>query len=281
GRAKRPAIPERWLRLARPALLAAALAVVLLIGWSGLFATSNRQLEAAVASEPTVARIRAEPVAAPHRPSATDPASRSRPGVEGPSGSAGGGAAGRRPPLSHPPRIIAFGDSVMVGAAANLKARLGPGFSMNAKVGRQAGEFVALVRQLRSEGRTPNALILQMGNNGPLYSEEMEAIQRATADVGELFLINDHAPVSWVDESNHALAEAAEDWPHTTLIDWAAVAAAHEDLLWDGIHLRPGGAGLYARLVDRAVREMVAFPPPSPRSGAEATSSGARSAARG
>ena len=52
-------------------------------------------------------------------------------------------------------------------------------------------------------------MIIQMGNNGPLYGEDMEAIQKATADVGQLFLINDHAPVSWVEESNHALAEAA------------------------------------------------------------------------
>ena len=86
-----------------------------------------------------------------------------------------------------------------------------------------------------------------MGNNGPLYGEDMEAIQKATADVGELFLITDHAPVSWVEESNHALAEAAEDWPHTTLIDWAPIAAAHEDELWDGIHLKPSAAALYAR----------------------------------
>ena len=92
-------------------------------------------------------------------------------------------------------------------------------------------------------------MIIQMGNNGPLYGEDMEALRKATAEVGELFLINDHAPVSWIDESNHALAEAARDWPHTTLIDWAPIAAAHEDLLWDGIHLTPAAAGLYARLV--------------------------------
>jgi peptidoglycan/LPS O-acetylase OafA/YrhL len=240
GRGKRPALPQGWLAVARPALLLGALAVVLFVGWSGLFATSNRQLEQAAASTPEVT-VKAEPVAPP------------QPEVK------------RKPeqsplPLKHPPRIMALGDSVMIGAAANLKARLGPGFSMNAKVGRQASEFVAIVEQIRREGHTPNAMIIQMGNNGPLYGEDMEAIQKATSDVGELFLISDHAPVSWIDESNHALAEAAEDWPHTTLIDWAPVAAANEDLLWDGIHLKPGAAGLYARLVSKAVREKVRFP---------------------
>jgi hypothetical protein len=165
------------------------------------------------------------------------------------------------PPASHPPRIVALGDSVMVGAKDNLAARLGPGFSMDAMVGRQANEFVAIVQQLKREGHHPNAMIIQMGDNGPLYGEDMEAIQNATAGVGQLFLINDHAPVSWIEESNRALAEAARDWPHTTLIDWNSQAETHEDDLWDGIHLKPAGAGIYARLVSAAVREKVAFPP--------------------
>ncbi|HUC00209.1 MAG TPA: acyltransferase family protein [Solirubrobacterales bacterium] len=245
GRGKRPALPENWLRVARPALLAGVVAVVALVGWSGLFGGGNSRPDAAEASTPTIARVKAAPVRQPE----TVP---SKPNTE------------ERPlaPAKHPPRIIALGDSVMIGAAANLKARFGPGFSMNAKVGRQASEFVEMVQQLRREGHTPNALIIQMGNNGPLYGDDMEAIQKATSKVGELFLINDHAPVSWIDESNDALAEAGKDWPHTTLIDWASVAAENEDELWDGIHLKPAAAGLYARLVNKAVREKVAFPPP-------------------
>jgi lysophospholipase L1-like esterase len=141
-----------------------------------------------------------------------------------------------------------------------MAARLGPGLSLNAKEGRQASEFVEIVEKLKREGHRPDAMIIQMGNNGPLYGAEMEAIQKATADIGELFLITDHAPVSWVDESNRALEEAAEDWPHTTLIDWADLAAEHEGELWDGIHLKPAAAGLYARLVNQVVRESVPYP---------------------
>ncbi len=232
GQGRVPALPQHWLRPARVAVVAGALAVVLFVGWSGLFAQSPHS-DTAAASTATSATVKAEP---PRR--------------------IGPGSAAR------PPRIIAFGDSVMVAAADSLAARLGPGFSMNARVGRQADEFVALVQRLRRQGHHPDALIIQMGNNGPLYSEEMEAIQKATTGVGQLFLINDHAPVSWIGESNHALAEAGETWPHTTLIDWAAIAAAHENELWDGIHLKPAAVGLYTRLVSRAVHEKVAFPPP-------------------
>jgi len=246
GKTKLPALPDGWLRVARPALVVGTLAIVALVGWSGLFATSNHQLDAAAASTASFARVSARPVPA------------------GPDRISGGGGRASSPP---PPRIVALGDSVMIGAKDKLAARLGPGFSMSAEVGRQASDFVAIAQRLKREGHHPQAMIIQMGNNGPLYSDEMEDLRKATSEVGQLFLIDDHAPVSWVGESNHALTEAARDWPHTTMIDWKPVADSHEDLLWDGIHLTPGGAGLYARLISAAVHERIAFPPPPKRGG--------------
>jgi peptidoglycan/LPS O-acetylase OafA/YrhL len=283
GKAKLPGLPDGALRIARPALVLGALAIVVFVGWSGLFAGSNRNLERAEASIPSSATVKAKPPRpgpAAEAGEGTEPAPRPHGKGKGAAGTGAGGgtsaapgaggtaatgesAASRPPPLppgSPPPRIVALGDSVMVGAADNLASRLGSGLSLNAKEGRQPSEFVEIVEKLKREGHAPAAMIIQMGNNGPLYGEYMEAIQKATADVGQLFLITDHAPVSWVEESNHALAEAAADWPHTTLIEWAPLAAAHEDDLWDGIHLKPSGAGLYARLVSQAVHEKVAYP---------------------
>jgi peptidoglycan/LPS O-acetylase OafA/YrhL len=231
GKTKLPVLPDGWLRVARPALLVGVLAIVALIGWSGLFASSADHVDAAAASTATSATVRAKVAE----------------------------------PASGPSRIVALGDSVMIGAKEKLAARLGPGFSMSAEVGRQANEFVSIVQRLKREGHSPDAMIIQMGNNGPLYSDEMEALQKATSEVGELFLINDYAPVSWVEESNHALGEAARYWPHTTLIDWQPVAHSRDGLLWDGIHLTPAGAGVYARLVSAAVHAEIPFPPPPAR----------------
>jgi len=221
GRATWPALPERWLRLARPALMVGALAVVVAVGWSGLFGGGDSDPESAAASTATIAEVAVREAA---------------------------------PRPDGPPRIIALGDSVMIGAKDELVKLLGPGFSMSAEVSRQADEFVKIARRLRRDGHRPDALIVQMGNNGPLYGEEMAGLRRATSEVGELFLINDRAPVSWVGQSNQALAEAAADWPHTTLIQWRNAADSRDGLLWDGIHLTPSGARLYARVVTEAVR---------------------------
>jgi peptidoglycan/LPS O-acetylase OafA/YrhL len=259
GKAKRPRLPDGWLRVARPALVLGTLAVVLIVGWSGIVARSASHSAAAAASNKTVARVVAKPP--PKREANPKPAHHGK----------GKSDANRKtethrpplPPAEQPPRIIALGDSVMIGAEKKLAARLGPGFSMSAEVGRQADEFIKIVQKIKREGHEPDAMIIQWGNNGPLYSEDMEALRKATTNVGQLFLVNDHAPVSWQDESNHAIDEASEDWHHTTLIDWAQVAEeGGEALFYDSIHLTPEGAGAYARLVSEVVHERVAFPAP-------------------
>ena len=157
---------------------------------------------------------------------------------------------------------------------------------MNARIGRQADEFVEIAEGLKGHGSEIDALIIQMGNNGPLYSDEMDALQKATANVGELFLVTDHAPVSWIDESDHALNEAAEDWPHTTLVDWGDVAAEHENLLYDDIHLKPSGVGVYARLISGAVHAKFDWPqvkslPAQPRAGSASTNPASETRAEG
>jgi peptidoglycan/LPS O-acetylase OafA/YrhL len=221
-----------WLRYGRPALLVAVPAVIVLVGWSGIAGSGSRHLSAEEAAAST----------AQHAKVKVAPSQRN----------------------SVAPRVVALGDSVMIAAKDRLAARLGPKFSMNASVGRQADEFVEIAQGFRGHGARIDALIIQMGNNGPLYGDEMDDLRAATRNVGELFLIDDHAPVSWVEESNEALAEAADTWPHTTLVEWAAVAAEHEKLLWDDIHLNPAGAGVYTRIVSRAVRRRFDWPPVGP-----------------
>jgi peptidoglycan/LPS O-acetylase OafA/YrhL len=260
GKAKVPKMPDGWLRIARPALLVTVLGVILIVGWSGIVHAGGQNPEQAAASTKTVARVVAKP-----QPQAEPPAGGAAKGLqEHPQKGAGDGKAGQQEKLraaKHWPRIVMLGDSVMIGAQKQLTSRLGPGFSMSAEVGRQADEFLAIIRKIKREGHRPDAMVIQWGNNGPLYSEDMEDLRKATTNVRQLFLISDHAPVSWQDESNHAIAEASEDWHHTTEIPWAKAAEeGGESLFWDGIHLTPKGAGVYARLVSKVLHETIPFP---------------------
>jgi peptidoglycan/LPS O-acetylase OafA/YrhL/lysophospholipase L1-like esterase len=222
-----PSLPPFLRRVARPALALAVAATVFLVGWSGIVPGGGGERQSlASASTQESAQV-------------------------GAGASSGDGTAAVE--VGPRARIVALGDSVMVGARDQLARRLGPRFYMDAAVGRQADDFVYLVQQLGAAGQLPDVLILQMGNNGPLLDDEMETLREATAPIDHVFLVNDHAPVSWVEDSNQRLAEAAADWPHTTLIDWASVAASDGNLTWDGVHLQPSGAQAYAELITSAV----------------------------
>jgi peptidoglycan/LPS O-acetylase OafA/YrhL len=268
GKAKLPRLPEGWLKVARPALLVAVLGVIVVVGWSGIVKAGGGSPESAAASIATSVHI----AAGQSDPKSDPPPAKTTNGKA--SHKAGHQPAEHQrtrqqhakhdkplPPAKHWPRIVMLGDSVMIGAEEKLAKRLGPGFSMDAKVGRQADEFLAIVEKIKRDGHHPAAMVIQWGNNGPLYGEDMEELRAATTNVGQLFLVSDHAPVSWQDESNEAVAEAAEDWHHTTEIPWAKAAEeGGESLFWDGIHLTPKGAGVYARLVSKIVHEKVPFP---------------------
>jgi peptidoglycan/LPS O-acetylase OafA/YrhL len=265
GKAKLPRLPEGWLKVARPALIVAVLGVIVVVGWSGIVKAGDSASAAAeAASSATSVHVIAKTKQPRHRAQTDAPPREDAAGRAGKVGKAGAETEHHAPlpPAKHWPRIVMLGDSVMIGAEEKLAKRLGPGFSMDAEVGRQADEFLAIIRKIKRGGHHPAAMVIQWGNNGPLYGEDMEELRAATTNVGQLFLISDHAPVSWQDESNEAIAEASSDWHHTTEIPWAEAAEdGGEGLFWDGIHLTPKGAGLYASLVSQVVHEKVAFPP--------------------
>src|SRR6201991_1942026 len=180
GKAKLPRMSEKWLRVARPALILGVLAVILVVGWSGIVKAGGPKPVEAGASTKTSAHVTAKVSEAKPDPATHNGATASKEagGKSGANGAAkGSGEAGeahkQKPRYSkHWPRIIMLGDSVMIGAEANLQKQLGPGFSMDAKVGRQADEFIAIIEKIKQGGHRPQAMGIQGGNHGPLYGRQ-------------------------------------------------------------------------------------------------------------
>ena len=128
----------------------------MIVGWSGIVSAGSSSPQSAAASTATVAKVHAklpshesDPTPPMQGKERTRRKARTR---RGQSGKEGKGVAEERRekhlrPAKHWPRIVMLGDSVMIGAEEKLAARLGPGFSMDAKVGRQADEFIAIARR--------------------------------------------------------------------------------------------------------------------------------------
>jgi hypothetical protein len=146
-------------------------------------------------------------------------------------------------------RVLAVGDSVMLGAAEALSREI-PSIECDASVGRQAADAIEVLRERHAAGTLGSVVLLHIGNNGPLTSAELEQIMELLGDVPTVLIMNLHLPRDWETSNNRVLGDAAGQFRNAVLVDWASASANRPDLFWDEqVHLRPLGAAVYADLV--------------------------------
>jgi peptidoglycan/LPS O-acetylase OafA/YrhL len=239
------AAAPRWLGVGRPALAAAVIATVFVVGWSGIvpggggsstgIARANQARVVVTNGDQGLTARQDEPGQATTLPG--HPARRHL--TQG--GGAGQGTA-----------VLAIGDSVMRGAATELAKRLGGNTIVDAEEGRQATSYPAVIDAYRKAGKLPDHVVVQLGNNGPVYYDELNQLRTALAGVDHVYLVNVEVPRSWQGEVNGELESFVKSWPQAQLIDWYDTVQG--DMTYDGIHLNPAGATAYTNLIARAVR---------------------------
>jgi hypothetical protein len=222
-----------WLGVGRPALAAAVAATVIIVGWSGIVSGGKPPLHTELAN----AKAGSEQAAAD-------------------GGQADGGTSEQVavPVVRDPPEVLAVGDSVMAGAADTLRRAFGGDAVVDAKEARQPTDYPSVIDAYRSADRLPDHVIVQIGNNGPVWYDDLVALQESLAGVDHVYLVNVEVPRSWEGEVNSELAEFVGQWPEATVIDWHSAAAENSDLTYDQIHLTPEGEALYASLIAQAFR---------------------------
>jgi lysophospholipase L1-like esterase len=128
-----------------------------------------------------------------------------------------------------------------------------PGIYINARVSRAMIAGVALVRQLAADRRLRPVVIVGLGTNGPVSSDQIRQLRMAVGSRW-LILINVFEQRPWAREVNTTLAAAATRYPNVLLVNWHAAIEHRTGLLWsDGIHPQPSGGRLYAGVVRAAV----------------------------
>jgi lysophospholipase L1-like esterase len=146
-------------------------------------------------------------------------------------------------------QVFGVGDSVMLGAAPALD-NLIIGLDVDAVVGRQVATGVDVLRERAAAGQLPDTVIVDLGTNGPMTSDQFDDIMSILGPARRVVFVNIRAPRPWEGLTNAVLADGASHHPNVQLVDWHSATEGHPELLWDdGIHLTPAGAEAYAELV--------------------------------
>ena len=158
----------------------------------------------------------------------------------------------KKQPALPPGRILALGDSVMLGCSSELKRALHHHVRVDATVGRQIEDTVNELQGLRRHHRLTKIVVLQVGNNGPLWYHDLVRLRHALHGIPDIVVVNVRNSTSWQDQSNHALANWLQDWPQAHLADW--YGSSTSKMLQDGTHPWPYGCAIYARVIADALR---------------------------
>jgi len=149
--------------------------------------------------------------------------------------------------------ILAFGDSVMLGSAPVLEQRLGKRLRVDAVVGRQAVETIQRIAEYRAHGALTPTVIVQIGDNGPVWFENLEHLRSVLGGVAHVVLVNVRVDRAWQHEVNHSLEAFVPVWPQAVLANWYAHSS--ESLLVDGVHPSVAGRAVYAQTIINALRQ--------------------------
>ena len=136
------------------------------------------------------------------------------------------------------------GDSVILGIRSVLEQSR-PIILVNARIGRQAPELLEVV--LQDQPLAANSpVIFNIGNNGALSREDVEAIFEALKNQPQIIVVNTAVPRPWRDSNNLLLSEVADKYSQASLIDWNAISNGHPEYFApDGVHLVPAGVNAY------------------------------------
>ncbi len=145
-------------------------------------------------------------------------------------------------------KLVALGDSVMLGAAEELGAL---GFLVDAVVSRQMKNYLPDMQAIRDMGVFGSAVIVHLGTNGPFSQETLDQTMAVLADVPTVLMVTSKAEREWVAGNNERIRALPAAYSNVSVLDWEALSAACPgDCFYDdGIHLNQAGQTYYTGLI--------------------------------
>jgi len=151
-------------------------------------------------------------------------------------------------------QVTAVGDSVIIDIQPNLEADI-PGVSVDGLVSRQFESGIAVVQADRAAGTLGSVLVIELGTNGTVTSDNVDAMMQAAAGVKRVVFVNVDVPRSWEASDNAVLAAGVARYPGAAVLaDWYSLSSPHPEwFMADQVHLNPTGASAMATLIAQNV----------------------------
>ena len=150
------------------------------------------------------------------------------------------------------PDAMAFGDSVMLGAAPGLATA---GIVVDAATSRTMIDMVPTVQRLANDDALGQVVVVQLGTNGPLGDTTIDQFFEALRGVPRVIVLTVRSEGSYIAQNNAKLTAVADRYPNVDVVDWATLLTeCPGDCFYDdGIHLKPDGRTFYTGLIVNAV----------------------------
>ena len=149
-------------------------------------------------------------------------------------------------------KVVGIGDSVLLGAIKELYAKFPNGY-FDGKVSRPLSIGENILKDLKSQGKLGNTVILSLANNGDYSTKKNQQLMEILGD-RELYWVN---AVGADDPTfNDKFREFAKDYPNIHIVEWDVVSKGHKEYFYaDGIHTKGEGIKKYAETIYNTVDE--------------------------
>lgn len=149
--------------------------------------------------------------------------------------------------------LTAFGDSVMLDAATDLK-EIYPKVVVDGDVGRQLYTSEPYLEELKKQELLKDTVLVGLGTNGAFSETQFDSVMDTIGD-RKVYWVNVRVPTKrWQNDVNDMLAKMAKKYDNMTLIDWYDYSKDHDEWFYDDqVHPNPEGMIHYAHFVSQAL----------------------------
>jgi peptidoglycan/LPS O-acetylase OafA/YrhL/lysophospholipase L1-like esterase len=157
-----------------------------------------------------------------------------------------------------PSRILAIGDSVMLGAGPQLNRAFGQQLQLDAVESRAWAAVPTELTQYDVLNNPPKVLILHLGNNGAPEDGTIKQVIRQAANTPYIVVVTVALPRRWESETNKRLNAILKLRPDIRIADWHTYSTGQRG--WferDGFHLNEPGRFAYAEMLRVVLADVV------------------------